>query len=148
MQLTETLVWIRGCERLLTLAGAFLLIVFGIFLFKWGVSGAASLVAKSGTMSVQLLNASPGIVCFLFGTVLLIFNLSGKLTVTTEGPQPNVVTNVKIGDESVLRKIEYSGGTQPSVSEEIVRIVRESSPEELAKPGVIKRLKELAGKTK
>jgi hypothetical protein len=71
MEAENVAIYFRGGERLISLAGALLLITFGVLLFKWGISGTASLIAKHDKLQFQLLNASPGLFCFLFGTFLI-----------------------------------------------------------------------------
>jgi len=67
----EQLLIMRGLERLIIQAGAIVLVVVGALLFKWGISGAASLSAEGRGIRFSLLNAAPGLFFALFGMAVM-----------------------------------------------------------------------------
>ena len=71
MEGLDMLLFFRGLERLIISVG-------GLFalLFRWGVSGAASLKAQHDKTKLQLLNAAPGAFFALFGCAVLIWGLN------------------------------------------------------------------------
>jgi hypothetical protein len=71
----------RGIERLIISSAGLSIIIVGLFLFKWGLSGAASIVVQAKSIKFQLLNASPGVIVVLFGTFLLYNGYSTRLEV-------------------------------------------------------------------
>ena len=79
----QTLVWLRGIERLLIVFGGFGFAVCGMMLFKWGVGGPAKLIVEAKDLKAQLVNASPGLFSMLFGAVLLGLGISNKAGFTT-----------------------------------------------------------------
>lgn len=74
-----TLAIFRGLERLFVVLGAFGAIYLGAMLFKWGVSGQASIRVRHDESRLQLENAAPGIFFCLFGAAVLCFALFNKL---------------------------------------------------------------------
>jgi hypothetical protein len=70
----------RTLERVSALAVAAVLIVCGTLLFRWGVGGKASLKVNNGKLSLQMLNAAPGLLFALLGTIVLFFSVVSPLT--------------------------------------------------------------------
>lgn len=99
MDVIQTLVMFRGIERLIILLGAISTIILGALVFRWGVSGKASLIAEAKEFKFQLVNASPGILLALFGTVVLGYALYKNVSATSEAStiendiKPKNITN-------------------------------------------------------
>ena len=77
----EKLIVIRGIERIIIQCGGLLLVVLGILLFKWGITEKSSLTIKRKGFKFQLLNATPGVLLALFGTVVFIIGINGRLVI-------------------------------------------------------------------
>ena len=75
----DALLFARGLERVVIAAGGITAIVLGALLFRWGVSGTASLKVQRDQLKVQLLNAAPGVFFSLFGAGVLVWSLSNPL---------------------------------------------------------------------
>ena len=80
----ENIILIRGIERIIIQFGGLLLIFLGVLLFKWGVSGNASLILEKKGFKFQLLNGAPGLFFALFGLVILFTGISGKLIIEND----------------------------------------------------------------
>ena len=63
----ENIILIRGIERIIIQFGGLLLIFLGVLLFKWGVSGNASLILEKKGFKFQLLNGAPGLFLLCLG---------------------------------------------------------------------------------
>jgi len=75
----EALLFARGLERVAIVLGGITAIVLGALLFRWGVSGAASLKVQHDQLKVQLLNAAPGVFFAFFGAGVLLWGLNNPL---------------------------------------------------------------------
>lgn len=99
----ETVILIRGIERIVIQCGALLLIILGMFLFKWGISDKSNLILKRKGFKFQLLNGTPGLFLALFGTVILLMGIHGKLGIE--------------GDLSSLQKFQSTKQVEESSKE-------------------------------
>jgi hypothetical protein len=134
-----TLIFFRGCERLLIVACALALLGMGVFLFKIGVSGAASLVARHDKFHFQLANASPGLFCFLFGAAVLICSLDKQLVYSHDTNQLSQSRDVTSG-----ATFRYSDKQREKV-EQLVKALHDRTADELAKDKeVLTNVKKLA----
>lgn len=77
----QTVILLRGIERILVTLGGFTLIIMGLFLFKWGLSGLANLCIETNKFKFRLLNASPGIMVTFFGAALLFSTILNPLKI-------------------------------------------------------------------
>ena len=121
MESLDTLILIRGLERLLATGGGIVALILGALLFRWGVSGEASLVAQHDQTKLQLTNASPGILVALFGALLLGSSLFSPLRIdpAAAASVAQAAQSVRIAyseDESPLRAfLEQAMATDPSL---------------------------------
>lgn len=89
----------RGIERIIIQLGALLLILLGVLLFKWGISGNASLILEKKGFKFQLLNGTPGLFLALFGLVVLVTGINGKLVVENDLNSLNKLQSVLKQDQ-------------------------------------------------
>lgn len=80
MEGLDTLLLLRGMERIVIATGGIVALLLGALLFRWGVSGSASLKARREETELQLINASPGIFFALFGAVILVWGLANPFS--------------------------------------------------------------------
>ena len=92
----------RGIERIMTSMGGWAIIIMGILVFKWGLSGEANLFIETKRFTFRLLNAGPGVLVTLFGAFLLISNQFNKLEIKDNG---SVLYKKKI-ESNIEQKIE------------------------------------------
>ncbi len=121
-QHVQTLLYFRGIERLLIVAGAIACVVLGTLLFRWGVRGASSVGAEGAGHKLQLTNAAPGTVLALFGMIVM---LTGLLTPTkidlknssTAAPSAFMATSLSAAPQ---RTTELSAAAGASVPEPLI----------------------------
>lgn len=105
MELLDSLVFFRGLERLMVVAGGIVSIVCGMFLFKWGVGGEAKLLVRHKETQAQWVNATPGGIVILFGIAVLVVNTVWGLKIDgktmDEGEQALSIQYGKPDDSSV-----------------------------------------------
>lgn len=75
----------RGLERIIIQLGGITLVILGFLLYKWGVTGKASLSVERSGVRFQLLNGAPGLFFALFGAAILCLGIYMQLELPAEG---------------------------------------------------------------
>ena len=97
----------RSVQKLFSMIAGLFFAYLGYKLFINGVSGNASLSAKKDKISLQLLNASPGLFFALFGALIIIYSVLQKETFIQKIEQDG--TYIKMQEKSVNNlKTQYS----------------------------------------
>jgi hypothetical protein len=137
MEILDTLVFFRGLERILASVAGIVALVLAALLYRWGVSGEASLSLEQDKTKLQLANASPGILFALFGAVLLGWSLFKPLKIQQQELAPVAETakavevsatrtaglSIEYGDETDALRLflEEAMGSDPDQTPEEVR---------------------------
>ena len=127
MEAIDTLILIRGLERLLTVVAGIVALVLAALLYRWGVSGEASLSLQQDKNKLQLANASPGILFALFGAVLLGWGLFRPLIIEREDIKPLADAEQAVASPGQRLRIEYADQSDPL--REFLEKARGSNPE-------------------
>jgi hypothetical protein len=95
MEAIETILMMRGIERLVISAGGVAALVMGTLLYRWGVQGRTDVNAEGGGYSFKMVNAAPGGLLGLFGMCILVVSLRSTVSIDSrlwQGIQQDIDT--------------------------------------------------------